>query len=428
MESKTREQAQLDYNQFFYANVCHVCKRQAHQKQHREQHKSLCNAVIKVGRTYSLKRCSETPAEWLTMKTDFMRLVSETLGRPLHTYERHMFTFLKECGICYERDERKLMECRTCVSSYCKFHIDSNHHEYICKDLGLCYRVYLHRINENRFAITDNFALVSNTNTFEMKDFIKTNIYIQTRTVMPYDILEAVYSPYVTCPLTLFHAMRLLDYVPANSKILVVHVVGPSTLEENTLAGWGVLLRLLKISSLIIVMVGPELKLEYYELPDWMLHENVCIFEFHKTLYEDYVRSTAFLKPDFVVGFNAHIDERNLGTPEETWASCIRIIANLKCPFVVTCRYTCEYLENEVERINTILNRKIHYKYKGKNPFACLQPIRVPLPQKVMYTNQYVIIYRSLCEKLNVIQRLMTNKLWTALTENMYHAGNEGHK
>ncbi|XP_011865062.1 PREDICTED: uncharacterized protein LOC105560501 isoform X3 [Vollenhovia emeryi] len=341
MESKTREQAQLDYNQFFYANVCHVCKRfddsgflkkcsgcklifycsQAHQKQHREQHKSLCNAVIKVGRTYSLKRCSETPAEWLTMKTDFMRLVSETLGRPLHTYERHMFTFLKECGICYERDERKLMECRTCVSSYC-----------------------------------------------------------------------------------------------------------PSTLEENTLAGWGVLLRLLKISSLIIVMVGPELKLEYYELPDWMLHENVCIFEFHKTLYEDYVRSTAFLKPDFVVGFNAHIDERNLGTPEETWASCIRIIANLKCPFVVTCRYTCEYLENEVERINTILNRKIHYKYKGKNPFACLQPIRVPLPQKVMYTNQYVIIYRSLCEKLNVIQRLMTNKLWTALTENMYHAGNEGHK
>ncbi|XP_011865068.1 PREDICTED: uncharacterized protein LOC105560508 [Vollenhovia emeryi] len=417
MESKTSNQVHIAYNDFFYATVCHVCKRfggdvplrkcsacklifycsKEHQKQHWKQHKSLCNAVLEVSRTCNIKPCTATLEEWDTKKWGFMGLVSEKLGRPRQVYESEMFLYPKECAVCYKLDDYLLKDCRDCAASYCKDHIDSSEHKDICGPLGLCFRIKLQRINEDSLGTQRYFTRVSSTDTFEdMKDFIKTNVNIQSPLGTSYDLVEAAHSPFLTCPLTLFHAMRLLDYVPER-KDLVVHVVGANISEERTLLEWGVFLNLIKISSLTIVLVGPELIFDSYTLPDCVLQQKECSFEFYASLYENYVRSSSFVKPDLVVSFNGFLHQHELESPKETWAPSIPLIAKQNCPFVLTWRYTKEHLEDEVERINTVLNRKIDYLYKGENPFACLRPIRVPMPQKVMYPNKYVIVYRSLC-------------------------------
>ncbi|XP_011865065.1 PREDICTED: uncharacterized protein LOC105560504 [Vollenhovia emeryi] len=416
MESETSNQDYINYNDFFNATVCHVCKRfgdddslkrcsrcklvfycgKEHQKQHRRKHKSVCNAVLDVTQTSNIKQDGISWAEWYTKKWDYIELVSEKLGRPLELYENQMFLFPRECVVCYKPDSQSLKNCRDCAASYCKDHIDGIEHKEICGTLGLCFRLNLQRISENCEVYHDYIAFISNANTFEdTKDFIKTYVNTPTDSEWSYDFLEAAYSPFITGPLTLFYAMRLLDYVPERED-LVVHVVGANSTEESSLVGWGVLLNLIKVSSLTIVMVGPELKSKSYEMPDFMLQKE-CSFEFHASLYENYVRSSSFVKPDIVVGFDAFIHEHKLESTKETWAPSIRLIAEQNCPFVLTCRYNQQVLDEQAERINTILNRKINCLFSGKNPFTCLRPNRVATTQKVMYANNYVIIYQSLC-------------------------------
>ncbi|XP_011865064.1 PREDICTED: uncharacterized protein LOC105560503 [Vollenhovia emeryi] len=417
MESKTSNQDHIEYNEFFYATVCHVCKRfgddvplkrcsgcklisycsKEHQKQHWKQHKSLCNTVLNATRTRNINEYCGTALEWYNEKTSYMQLVSAKLRRPLQMYESDMFMHPKECVVCYEVNGHLLKDCKDCAAYYCKDHIDDIEHKNICVALGLDYRIRLQRMIGKSFLDLNYVAYVSKADTFEnMKEFIKTYPNIQSHSELSCDIQEAVHSQYVTQPLTLFNAMQLLEYVP-DRKDLVIHVVGANKVEETTLAGWGVLLNLINISSLMIVMVGPELNCKSYTLPDGLFPQKECSFEFHDSLYENYAYSSSFVKPDIIIGFNACIQEYKFRSPEDTWTAAIRLIAKKNCPFILTCDYTQEHVEYEAERINTILNRQIDCLYSGKNPFTSLRPYRVAMSQKVSYANHYVIIYKSLC-------------------------------
>ncbi|XP_011865067.1 PREDICTED: uncharacterized protein LOC105560507 [Vollenhovia emeryi] len=165
MESKTRNEISIDlYNRFFYASVCHVCKRfgddfclmpcsrckliyycgPEHHEQHWEQHKLLCNAVEDVLQISSAEDCGETLKKWdNNSKITFMWLVSEKLGRPLERYEKQMLQFPRECLVCQELDVQLLEDCRDCAASYCKNHIDSIEHRETCSPLALCFRLNL---------------------------------------------------------------------------------------------------------------------------------------------------------------------------------------------------------------------------------------------------------------------------------------------
>ncbi|XP_011865066.1 PREDICTED: uncharacterized protein LOC105560506 [Vollenhovia emeryi] len=417
MESETSNQDYVNYNDFFNATVCHVCKRfgddgslmrcsgcklisycsPEHQKQHQMEHESVCNAVLDVTQTSNIKQYGTSWVELYTKKWDYIKLVSEKLGRPLELYENQMFLFPRECVVCYKLDGQSLKNCRDCAASYCKDHIYGIEHMEICGPLGLCFRLNLQRISGNCKVDHAYIAFISNTNTFEnTKDFIKTYLNTSTDSEWSCDLLEAAHSPFITGPLTLFYAMRLLEYF-LKRKNLVVHVVGANSTETDTLIGWGVLLYLLKLSSLTIVMVGPELNCTSYALPDFISQQKKCSFEFHDSLYENYVRSSSFVKPDIVVGFDAYIHQHELESTKETWAPSIRLIAEQNCPFVLTCRHNQQDLDDQAERINTILNRKTYCLFSGKNPFTCLRPNRVPTTQKVMYANNYVIVYQNLC-------------------------------
>ncbi|XP_071556500.1 uncharacterized protein [Temnothorax nylanderi] len=286
MESEARNQINNNYNKFFYATMCHVCKRfddgvelkrcrgckmilycgKEHQKQHWKQHKPLCKAIQDVLRDHIMDYCGETAEKWAGKKLTFAQLVSSRLGRPLHIDETDMFYFRKECLVCHEW--KTLRSCLKCAASFCQIHKNDIEHYKICLELGLCFRTNLLSIKKKYSSpyLHSYLQRVSYTShTFRnMKQFIKAFGNVPTGSEMPYQVLEAEHSEYLTRPLTLFYAMRSLIYDNKERKNLVIHVVGASHAEKATLIGWEVLPRLLELletaMSITIVMIGPKLK------------------------------------------------------------------------------------------------------------------------------------------------------------------------
>ncbi|XP_071649787.1 uncharacterized protein [Temnothorax longispinosus] len=430
MESEARNQINDNYDKFFYATMCHVCKRfgdgslkrcsnckmisycsKKHQKQHWQQHKPLCKAIqnVRQGRQgYDMNVRGETPEEWTDIKQMFMLLVSRVLIRRLTMCEMQMFQFPRECLICHERDAQLLKVCQKCATCFCIKHKDDIMHRNICASLELCFRSDLLTIKENRTnsCVPDMISYakhVLDTTSLDI-EFLDMNDFINIYGVIRDDsdgVLAADHSQYLTRPLTLFFAMRLLSYVPKSKKDLVIHVVGASFAEESTLIGWEVLPCLLSVTmmsvtmmSVTIVMIGPELKLKYSPHacdPCTSPDNKSLIFKYYDALYDNYVHSPSFVKPDLIVGFNLGIHKH-----KDTWTRSIKLIAKQNCPFVLT-SVTLQDFEKETDRINTILDRQVVYIYKQKNPFASLRPHRVLGPERVYYENQYVAICRNLC-------------------------------
>ncbi|XP_024886658.1 uncharacterized protein LOC112464098 [Temnothorax curvispinosus] len=418
------------YNMWFYATMCHVCKGfgdgvllkkcggcrmisycgQEHQKEHWKLHKPLCKAIQDVLRDYSMDNpiitvsSSGETLENERKKSYFMLLISNKLGRPLKFEEGQMFCFPRECLICHERNAQSLKDCRKCVASFCKNHVNGTEHKNICAPLELRFRSDLSAIRGETGPPDMRCYLrhVTDKGKFQnMKDFINAYWNISSDSEISRNILIGQHSLHLTRPLTLFHAMRLLNYVP-KSKAIVIHVVGACYSEEFCLMGWEVLPRLIGTAMPVtIIMIGPELQLQInpeYVCNNRMLPENKHLtFDFYDMLYENYVRSPTFVKPNLVVGFDLGIQEHELGSSKETWAPSIKLIAKQNCPFILTCRFRLENFKKELDRINAILGRKVNYLYSGENPFASLSPFRNVAPEYVLYMNQYIVIYRSLC-------------------------------
>ncbi|XP_011861694.1 PREDICTED: uncharacterized protein LOC105558559 [Vollenhovia emeryi] len=347
-----------------------------HQKQHWRQHESFCKAVCDTKQSYYVEQLDAISMETREKKMIFIGLVATKLGlHSLEQYEREMLLFPRECAVCLDVDEQSLRDCRNCAASYCKDHINSIQHNDVCVPLSLGFRYCISRGEPIDFNLQFR-QQVSNMGTFQnMKDFINTYINLQTHSKLSRDIVEVIHSEYLSHSLTLFHAMRLLDSVQKNEKV-VVHVVGANN-KEQTIAS------------------GPELIKSQVIRMAHKSGQKECLLTFHKEFYEEYVRSSSFVKPDLIVGFDVNISIFQLKSPNETWAPSIRVVPEQNCPFVLTA-YTRSHLEDEIKRINSILDRQVDYLSCKKNPFACLTPHRWNWPDNVCYENQYMVLYKSL--------------------------------
>jgi len=213
---------------------------------------------------------------------------------------------------------------------------------------------------------------------------------------MSYDILAARLSEDFTCPLTLFYAMRVLNYVP-KSKELVIHIVAASDFEEYTLKMWEILLHVIRqTESLMIVIIGSRLNNESLSLSvcDICLSQGKKIsLEFYRGLYEDYACSPSFVKPDFAVAFNLVIQTGDTYVAKLIKHS-IKMLAEQNCPFLLT-HHTQETFEESINIIATILNSKDRI-CSGKNPFTSLRPRRcIRERELVFYYNNFIAIYRN---------------------------------
>ncbi|XP_024882926.1 uncharacterized protein LOC112461779 [Temnothorax curvispinosus] len=377
---------------------------QEHQKQHWKKHKSLCKAIRNVLRNYSMDYGGETTEVWASKKLIFAQLVSSKLGRRLNMDEMQMICFPRECLVCHERN-KSLESCQKCAANFCKNHKDGIEHKGICAPLELCLCTDLFSMREGNSSLDLHFYLqhISCTSTFQnMKDFIETFGNIQTDSEMSHNVWAAQHSEYLTCSLTLFYVMRLLEYVPKSNKKLVIHVLCTNVFKEILWTFWEILPRLIGTMMIVIVIIGPELPCKSNLLNNYdncMSREKKYLtFEFHDVLYENYACSSSFVKPDLVVGFNLYIHKYKLEgrSSKETWAPSIQMLAKQNCPFVLTSATQYSF-KKETDIINAILNKEVDHLYSGKNPFASLKPYKTIEMEYVSYLNQYVIIYRSLC-------------------------------
>lgn len=414
-----------NYNMFFYATMCHVCKQfgedvrlqrcascrmiaycsQQHQKQHWPEHKHLCKAVRDVLKNYQKKFCNITSKEdWTKARMNFMLMVILKLTRPLEMYEEEMFKFPRACLVCHEESSQLLQDCQNCRAvSFCTKHKNSSIHKDTCYLLKLCLNLDISAMNVKQESLNLNLQCVFNkkiNDFWHMSDFI--NCINAQSCLEKSDIIAAEQSEHLTRPLTLLYGMQRLDYIP-KYKNLVIHVIAANSVELATLEAWEVLLHLVPavVTFVKIIMIGPKV------LEGIFVVSNICnncvsqekklSIECYSTLYADYLNSPAFAKPDLVIGFNAGIHEHEIASPQETWALSIRALAKQNYSLILSC-YAQNEVDLEIARINDILNNKIDYIYCGKNPFASLRPHRdLDWTEKLFYNNNYIIIYRNFC-------------------------------
>ncbi|XP_024880898.1 uncharacterized protein LOC112460459 [Temnothorax curvispinosus] len=429
MESEAKNQI-MYCDAFFYATMCHVCKRfgdgvqlkrcscckmiaycgKEHQRQHWQQHKPMCKATRDVHLEFGKNLSRATTEEWVYEKLAIARIVSSRLKRRLIVDEMQMLCFQRVCLVCYELKSKLLETCQKCAASFCQNHKYSTEHRNICAQLELCLRIDFFSIKEGTNPpdlqpylqhFVQEYSHVSCKNIFRnMKDFIKVFRNIRTDSEMSSNLPANLNSEYLTPPLTLFHAMQLLNYVPKGND-LVVHILGARKSEEITLIGWEIFPRLIG-AKVSIILIGPELPCQStlsHHCDNCMSREKKCLtFELHDGLYEDYVRSSSFVKPDLVIGFNMGVrnHEPPVESSKKTWTPSIELIAKENCPFILTSS-TLYSFKKETDIIKTILDKEVNHIYSGKNPFASLIPYRaIGGLEYVSYMNQYIIIYRSL--------------------------------
>ncbi|XP_011172323.1 uncharacterized protein LOC105204806 [Solenopsis invicta] len=409
---------------YFYATVCHVCKKfgdgvslkrcggcrmiaycdREHQKQHWPQHKSFCKAIQDLLQGRSIEDPGIIPKEPDDI-VKLMFLMTMKLERYLEKFEEDMILYSRKCAVCHERNGRLLEDCQNCFSaSFCKDHKDSIEHKDVCDALKLTFQFYI----SEWYVDLNYMEHIPDTNTFQnMNDFVNalfslyehtSNIQFTSITTVPYNLLTVSHSRWLTNSLSLFHAMQILDYIPKR-KDLTIHVIIADETDEIIIEAWEILLHLLQpVISLKIVIIGLEL-LSDFNLIQLLVCKN-CIsgkkkvsVEFHKMLYEKYACSPLFVKPDLIVAFN--IDIKGI---EFKRVPFVRMLVKQNCPIVLLGSVSMETLELKINGLNTILNKKVDYVYKGKNPFASLLPARRCMPKLgVFYRNCYLIIYRSLC-------------------------------
>ncbi|CAK9813810.1 hypothetical protein ANTQUA_LOCUS7775 [Anthophora quadrimaculata] len=414
-------------NHFFYANVCHICKKfgngislkkcgnctmisycsKEHQKEHWPQHKYLCNAICNVLKDKKLSkflndRENHNIENWAQMKMNFMLLVTLAIGRKLEHYEEEMFKFLRSCVVCHELNVKTLENCPNCPNaSFCKKHKNDTMHKHICHLMKLCFKLdvfsLMHKHNIPEIILpyhTDHVNLPEN-----MKHFIDHYTKLQKNVQISMDEEAIINSEYLTRPLTFLYAIQKLEYILKDDSI-IVHIVAANMIDIDGIELWEILLHWIpSVITVKMILIGPELS-------SGSLTMNLCkhcqsnnkkfSIQTYNMLYEDYSREISYVKPNFIIGYNAGIHEcEDIESNNDTWRQSLRTVAEQNCPFVLT-SYTLAEAEKEQIRLNEILGNRVKCAYFEWNPYSSLRPYRDFETEGVYYQNQYIIIYKNL--------------------------------
>lgn len=417
------------HNLFYYANACHVCKAfgedvtlkrcsnckmisycgKDHQKQHWPQHKDLCKVISEMLNNTLGTSClfekheNQCSNVWSRKKTNLMLLAQLKLGRRLEFYEEHMFKFPRVCSVCHDGKPSSLKDCEFCPNaSFCNLHkIEDTRHSKLCKALKLCFdldvaaTLFERKSPRHVVPFHEETAYLPSSIT----DFI--NLYInEDRTLpmssechLPYN------SEYLTRPLTVLYAIEKLEFNVEPG--IILHVIGANMVEVDGLEVWEILLHWLPtLTELTIVLIGPELVWGSFEpnVCDYCVAKGMRVrVELRNMLYQDYVTSQWYEKPDYLIGFNTGIHECiELGSSKDTWTPSVLTMAEQNCPLVLT-SYTLSESIEEHKRVCIILGDTETRLCCVRNPFSSLRPHRDFETEEVFYQNQFVTIYQELC-------------------------------
>ncbi|XP_017752772.1 PREDICTED: uncharacterized protein LOC108545584 [Eufriesea mexicana] len=416
----------LKYNYFFYANVCHVCKRfgkgislkrcgnctmisyccKEHQKIHWSQHKDLCKAIYSVLKDskidfLNIKQDINTET-WVQMKMNFMLLVAIKIGRKLEHYEEQMFKFLRSCIVCHDQNIKVLEDCPNCPNnSFCVKHKDDTIHDKVCNLMKLCFNLdvilitYKRKIPKIEVPYNTNHTNLPQS----MKDFIDCYIKPQRNSQVSKIEETIIDTEYLTRPLTFLYALQKLKYI-LKSNSIIIHITAANVIDTEGIEIWEILLHWLpNITIIKICLIGPELSIGSMLMnlcKNCQYNNKQFSIQVYDMLYENYAKSDFYTKPNFIIGYNAGIHEcEDFKSVNYTWRQSLKIIAKQNCPLILT-SYTLSEAKKEQIRLNEILNNCIKCSYFEQNPFSSLRPYRDFETEGIYYQNQYIIMYKNL--------------------------------
>lgn len=232
-----------------------------------------------------------------------------------------------------------------------------------------------------------------------MLAFINLNLNLKTQTPELHvpDSQEILVSDFLTKPLTLLWSLQKLNCKIKSS--MIVHVIGTTNSDISAQEYWKIILYFLhNLKSLTIVFIGPELSdlpsapETGLEFPNPLLLGKKLRVESQALKYEEYFKSEFFLQPDVIVGYNLHIHESKFGISDYSWEETVLTLKKIDAPFILTAGSE-ERARKDHKSFCKHLGKLIDYVCCERNPFSGLIPERDFETERLMYSNQFVIIH-----------------------------------
>lgn len=237
-----------------------------HQRQHLKDHKRICKVLAEILQESKLSHIFENShgidhQKWILTRELTVRKVNQRLGRNLDDDEKAMIRMPRSCLVCHETRNSELTNCSFCpFASFCKNHRDDNQHDKYCSLMRICNAIGNYnsisgpeRYNESIISILRTQFKLNLKPPLDMDDFL--NCYIDKSLIID-DILKMIVSDYFSVPLTLYSALKTLNYCHTYS--LVLHVGGSEFPFEHVQV-WETILHLLpNLKKLLVVYIGQK--------------------------------------------------------------------------------------------------------------------------------------------------------------------------
>lgn len=419
----------FEYHNFFYSNLCHVCKKynqnlkrcclcktvaycsKDHQKQDWKFHKDLCKAIAK----------SVNNVEYSTVHSfgDFRKynisrslLWHEGLSRKLLDFECQMWMFPRTCALCFSKNVT--IDCHSCLNvSYCsELHknIHEDEHSKFCTALKLCMDIDLYNFYgryKNPKIVVRNFKPKVNTLPNNLQELM--HIYVKDKVPKESssnEIIEFIIKSNLIAPAaSILYGMEksgLLRDRLLNKPNLTVHIVGAEITEMSWF--WKLITELLfhwikNLKSLVFYLVGPELNHEGVTEKFAQQLCNSCKAKqpstkivFHWKLYHQIV--DILDKPNIVVAFNSGLHEFSNNLWQQS-IDCLTMYSNV--PLLLTA-YTLDEIKKDVYVVKSKSSHNVSTILESqKNPFSNMTPIRDWETENspVFYVNGYIAILKA---------------------------------
>lgn len=401
----------VDYDEFFHPNICHICKAtdqeilitcmhcglisycsENHRYFHESYHSDICIIIKNVITEDPHFSCLNE--QWFEYQRSIMLKVQMMLPRELKPYEKQMFMHTRSCFTCHREDD--LNTCKRCISfEFCNEHkLSAALHESICRQIVLSLNLDIKYLEKEEWDTLYIRALSfpDGRPVTNIDDFCK-RYYRKLNTFEGWGLNHYIFTDYVSDPLTLYTGLKLVELYDLIklTNTFVIHIIGANYINRRNFPAWELFLHtLINKTKLIIVMIGPTLKHETGE------HE-VCIrCKFTKKrlilqsfpfFYHNYIFNREYTLPNVIIGFQVNLNKN-------TWIDSIKVIQKQDCPLFLASysEYTSILNITEIRRILGIF---ISPNFKDQNNFNSRRPFRNKY-HDVSFRNSYLIIYKNL--------------------------------
>ncbi|KAL9929981.1 uncharacterized protein ACN427_014397 [Glossina fuscipes fuscipes] len=307
---------------------CHLVKYcgKDHQKKDWRFHGEFCCAVQRIKSAYNVKhplhlsssgREPETIEEMETAQMQLKFLLTDTLKRPLKTYEEEIISFPSVCGVCVKlKDSHVCPHCRS--QAYCSLQHLAEHsieHKKVCHLLRLYYCPYKVKELPTDFKL-NYIGRVNNLHKSNLMTAFETvfNLKLPTK---PYETLKDyqlfAYASDFSCIATICFSMCHLDILSMETNKFIIYIVGSSVeprLWFQKIHTQFFFMQYPLFTTLELHFIGPE-TLEAMEENikyDFLGQERYVHYICYKGLFQEYV---SYFKgyPSLIVAFNCGFSE-----------------------------------------------------------------------------------------------------------------------